>query len=128
MIQTPSRGVHHPEVSVWLKRTWMESQPSKHWSLTTKLQLLHVRLQKVSSAYLYSNSGVNPVVEVEIRGAVVGSMRYPEIAVPHATVQLFPHGALLQWIMQNTSIINADEGDTEPIRDVSRETRYIISS
>lgn len=51
---------------------------------------------KVCLKYLYSNSGVNSMVEVEIRGAVVGPMRYPEITVSYTAVQLFPHAALLQ--------------------------------
>lgn len=46
--------------------------------------------------YLYGNSGVNSMVEVEIRGVVVGPVRYPEIAVSYAAVQLFLHAALLQ--------------------------------
>lgn len=45
--------------------------------------------------HLHCNCGVNSMIEVEVSGAVVWSMGYPEVTVSDSAVELLLHSALL---------------------------------
>lgn len=49
----------------------------------------------MSLLHLYSERGVNTVVEVQIGGAVVGSVRNPQVTVSDPTVQLLLYSEIL---------------------------------